>query len=539
MFRCLVLAALAASSALAQFSVRPSLDSSRYVLTDAHDREVLFRGVNLCLTQYRPAGDDRPISPELYEDGKCPANADLYLQPPICEVDASLPPFERSTAPNSGNDLAQIREAGFDMVRLAISWSFLEPEPGNISDEYLRRIEQVITWGAAHNISFIIDFHQDFYAFSLNPGSIGGYSDGAPAWAVLNETIDAYPEYKKKLLDAVHFDWRTVAAFETFYDPSTGLQEHYIKAFAATVSRFNSNPAVVGFEIMNEPPPSKLRVVDFSVRELYPFYKRTIQAVTGVRDDLPDCPMTSPIGTDCAYPDLGIHTTKVMFFEPMAIRNQLDVSLQLSKPFTEYTNIVYTPHTYTHSFTIDQAVVGGYEQSLSTAWYEATKMRAPVLVTEFGGPTSSMDRLSNITQQQDEHLTGSTFWVWKEKGGGWSMWVGSEGEDDMHMQEDRRRLLARAKPRRIAGQLMELDYDPDAQVMYMVATTEGMDDRGEGDAMITLVYMPVDVKTDLIEIDGAASLDGVEVSPDGSRIVRVKVKGGAGQYRVAIGRTLD
>jgi hypothetical protein len=76
----------------------------------------------------------------------------------------------------------------------------------------------------------------------------------------------------------------------------------------------------------------------------------------------------------------------------------------LSSPvfsFTEYSNIVYAPHTYTKSFTIFDPI-GGYAQSLNTAWREATKMRAGVLVTEFGGPTSDdgFDRLGNITQQQ-------------------------------------------------------------------------------------------------------------------------------------------
>ena len=37
----------------------------------------------------------------------------------------------------------------------------------------------------------------------------------------------------------------------------------------------------------------------------------------------------SPVSRECAYPDLGLHTTKLMVCEPMAVRNQLDVSLQV------------------------------------------------------------------------------------------------------------------------------------------------------------------------------------------------------------------
>ena len=61
----------------------------RYVLVDEAGREVLLRGVNLCLQQWRPAGDDRPIDPARYADGACPPNnKTTYMNPPICGVDA-------------------------------------------------------------------------------------------------------------------------------------------------------------------------------------------------------------------------------------------------------------------------------------------------------------------------------------------------------------------------------------------------------------------------------------------------------------------
>jgi len=90
------------------------------------------------------------------------------------------------------------------------------------------------------------------------------------------------------------------------------------RMFAATVDYFNDTPNVVGFEIMNEPAPSELRLLDFSTNKLYPFYKRAVQAVTGVRDGLPTCKdegVNSLIDSACAFPDLGINTDKIMFFE--------------------------------------------------------------------------------------------------------------------------------------------------------------------------------------------------------------------------------
>ena len=67
----------------------------------------------------------------------------MYMNPPLCSRDYGKDPYAQSIEPNSGNDFAQIRELGFDLIRLGISWSALEPTPGAIQTEYLERIAQV------------------------------------------------------------------------------------------------------------------------------------------------------------------------------------------------------------------------------------------------------------------------------------------------------------------------------------------------------------------------------------------------------------
>lgn len=106
---------------------------------------------------------------------------------------------------------------------------------------------------------------------------------------------------------------------------------------------------------MNEPQPgTHTDQVSFSSEYLYPLYSRVIQAITGVRDGLPDCPKSNPFGKDCAYPNLGINDQRhSFFFEPTSVRNLVDYSPQNSTSFTTYKNIVYAPHVYTHVFTID------------------------------------------------------------------------------------------------------------------------------------------------------------------------------------------
>ena len=78
-----------------------------------------------------------------------------------------------------------------------------------------------------------------------------------------------------------------------------------------------------------------------SSQDLYPFYTRAIEALTGVRDGLPTCPATAPTSLTgaCAYPQLASVHRQQIFFEPLAYRNLVDFSaagvsalLDLSQP---------------------------------------------------------------------------------------------------------------------------------------------------------------------------------------------------------------
>jgi endoglycosylceramidase len=269
-----------------QLATRAKSHSGRRAIVDAMGREYVLRGVNIGLEWWGDAG--RPFDPQLYAEGRCPANLEVpsprrwqWKQPPVCGVDAGKGKWAADDSDLGQNDLAQIRAAGFNVVRLAVSWSLIEPEPGEYSQAYLERIEQVVRWAREQDVWVIIDFHQDSYSYftSDDNNEQGANLDGAPAWAC--PVASAYSD------DSIisQFD-RTVAAkalgrpiprgwvaFEWFWQnqipqraPGTpvslpsgastarvaGLQEHYIKAMAAVVKRFRSDSTVLGYEIMNE-----------------------------------------------------------------------------------------------------------------------------------------------------------------------------------------------------------------------------------------------------------------------------------------------
>ncbi len=421
-----------------------------------------------------------PIDPAAY-DGRCPANDSRAPDPPLCEVQAATSPARQSTAPGSQDDFAQMRAAGFDLVRLTINWSELEPTAGTYSTTFLDRIAQVVGWARQQGIRVILDMHQDGYSrFLTSPADASvpqqapppgctpaDGQDGAPAWAVFTDgkpSCGADGQSQLNLAGAEAFlnfwDNRTVPGPQG-EAPGTGLQDHYIGALEALARRFAGNPAVLGYEVMNEPLPGSsaplplANLYDFSDQQLLPFTERAIEALTGVRDGKPTCPADDPSGTaaeaalhrtvvpqvpaevdPCAYPPgpVLVHSQMILF-EPTGYRNQADFSPQLSTgaalaahPFSQYPDLVFAPHIYTHVFTLDTLLGGvaasgpqyppSYTFGYATAEAEAASLGAALLVTEFGDPPSSDSTiLAGMVAAQRQARVGTVFWTWKENCG--------------------------------------------------------------------------------------------------------------------------
>ena len=102
-------------------------------LVDGAGRRVLMHGVAVVgledVAYPGAAGGPAlfPVNPAAY-DGRCPAASARIPQPPLCEVQAAKPAYDQSTAAGSGDDLAEMRALGFDMVRLVLNWSQIEPD---------------------------------------------------------------------------------------------------------------------------------------------------------------------------------------------------------------------------------------------------------------------------------------------------------------------------------------------------------------------------------------------------------------------------
>ncbi len=160
-----------------------------------------------------------------------------------------------------------IAAAGFNSVRLAVSWANLEPAPptadgsGGLihqwNQPYLAGLDEIVSELAQRHLAVILDMHQEKWSPAVKsptlPGAMRCEGAGMPVWL--------YPTTVEGNLGAnvlqCEFYQRTAAP---------GLPETPQDGFAAAWSflagRYAGNPAVVGADILNEPAPHNTCTVE-------------------------------------------------------------------------------------------------------------------------------------------------------------------------------------------------------------------------------------------------------------------------------------
>ena len=237
---------------------------------DEHARYALFRGVNFGSRSKLPPY--LPIAPLETTD-----ISQLDLKKEIESVKSEL-------------DL--LKNLGFNIVRLLISWKAIEPRPNPNPEEllpegrqYLSYMKEIIDELYARNIYVFLDFHQD-----IANEAYGG--DGFPDWALAIDNEHerpkaAHPDKKWQIKYVINKSLKQT--FKSFWkNDLTNLEEglanfpvrkHLDKTIGQTVKFFKSmnnglgHPAVLGVEPFNEPHPSTLPKKDFEAKFLMDFYR--------------------------------------------------------------------------------------------------------------------------------------------------------------------------------------------------------------------------------------------------------------------------
>ncbi|MGD8607978.1 MAG: cellulase family glycosylhydrolase [Myxococcales bacterium] len=345
---------------------------------------------------------------------------------------------------------------GFNVVRYLIFWDAVEPSPDQYDTDYFDKTEERLDWFAANGVHVILDMHQDVYAQRF-------CCDGAPEWAIED---DGLPFEQAPVWSLNYFAPAVMAAFDNFFDYEGDypyLQDHFAGAWTAVVERFKDHPAVLGYDILNEPSPgsaytaSDIRntppdgaAAEFDRTMFTDFYVRMIEAIRAVDPD------------------------GWIFYEPRVAapaNGQPSFIELLDDPREGEPRLVYAPHLYSIQFEFNEeytpetdVVLENWEANRTL---ETQAQKAPLLLGEWGfDPTWPGADLfmQELLDMADRMMLNWTYWSYDP--GGWGIW--ERNDDGEVVERDNANAIIRPYPQRVAGIPRSFGYDPDTRVFELV-----------------------------------------------------------------------
>jgi len=306
----------------------------------------------------------------------------------------------------------QMADEGFNVVRLLVSWSKLQPERGKIDQEYVDEIRAAVRGAAAQGVYTVIDMHQDAWGpYVATPDSVtcpagkepsNGW-DGAPEWATpaagVNSCRGAGGEAKPGS-DLV------VEAWNRFYDDTDGIQTELVSSWRQLVEALGDEPSIAGYDILNEPgygsgANGATGLID-PMPALGDFYA---EAIAGIRK-----------GEDAA----GVEARPI-FFEHAVGGNPPPPD------FSDDPGLVFAPHLYGGSIagfiTVDQ----GWDVMLSLADGFDTSIWAG----EYGwwdDPAADPETLARVRRFAEREDGGGDDVPWVPVGSAWWQWNNGCGD---------------------------------------------------------------------------------------------------------------
>lgn len=374
-----------------------------------------------------------------------------------------------ATLPLTEDDFAAMAALGFDVVRLLVTWSSLEPSPGTIDTAYLDRIEEVVGWARAHDLYVLLDMHQD--AWGTHVGTPDGITcppsllpaigwDGAPEWAtaLVGTVATCRLELGREFSVAVQ------TSFERFYLDLDGVQSHLVEVWGALAGRFAADPAVAGYDLLNEPNPGLTVGVDDYVL-LGAFYDRALDRIRAAEAVAPG-----------GFGHIG-------FFEPAVLTGPLAVPGPLPG-FTTDANLVYAPHLYNESISPLPGI--SIEQGFDNAATAAAAYGTTFFSGEwgwFGDHDADQPFLERYAAAEDAHLVGGTWWQWEQacgdphavgvRGNRPSCAGVTELSDGLVTRSPENvAVLSRAYPRAVPGVLTSIDADVATGTLVITGTAD-------------------------------------------------------------------
>jgi endoglycosylceramidase len=325
-----------------------------------------------------------------------------------------------ASPPFTAADAALMEAEGFDVVRLPISWSLLEPKPGQFSHAYLERISEAVSLCAQHHLYVVLDMHTEDFG-------VGFGGSGAPSWLA----VPGVPDLKLPFLSAAwqrHVSPAVNSALAYFW-LYPNWQNLYWQAWAKVASRFRGDSAVAGYDLYNEPHPFPIPPAIFETHILWPFY------ATGIKDLARVDPNHLFIVEGDLFGDL-----------PTAIR-----------PLAAH-DLVYSTHLYSGSILPPtfQGNSAPLQAELEQGLSEAKQLPAAYWAGELGIDHDRSDAIGWARAEialSNKFQTGWAWWEWNDPDD-WGVEKGTGPPDQSWLD-----VLAQPFVRAAPGTLSDLRYD--------------------------------------------------------------------------------
>lgn len=335
-------------------------------------------------------------------------------------------------------DFATLESWGVNTVRFLILWAGIEPQEGVYNDAYLDSVEPFLDMAARHHVQVILDMHQDVYGEMF-------WQDGSAKWACPEELTKGKHPYRQWWL--AYASPQVNNCFSWFWH-NAGIQAHWIEAWRRAAERLGNHPAVIGFDLFNEPWPGYDLNPSFEPELLQALYEKVIPVL------------------QAEAPEAWV------FFEPWVLRDYFVPSFLTPMPFER---IAYIPHFYSLQMELTGAYSGTGADVVNWVSHiqgEAADWNVPFIVGEYGGDSNGEgigDLINYFNNAMDAANTGGMLWFFGKNDGGYSVLM-SDGSEKSWMIEP----LVRPYPRAVAGSLSSYEWAPDTRRFELYYTHDAL-----------------------------------------------------------------
>ena len=386
----------------------------------------------------------------LHRDGAFMVDADnrVVLLHGVNAVWKLTPYYPPDTAAGfTAADAAFLAANGFNVVRLGVLFAGVMPQRGVIDPGYLNQIDRTVQLLAAQHIWVLLDFHQDQYNEKFQ-------GEGFPDWAVPSQILPNDAHYGFPLDEFLSLALNGV--YDQLWTNSNGIWAQYQAAWAAAAARWQNQPFLLGYDLVNEPWPGTLWATCFEID--CPVFDAILQkfqqqALAGVRS---------------------ADTTHFAFFEPQQL---FDFGAPSRFGKIDDAAVGLSWHSYCSAELLASTGLPDLPdcpilepRTADNAATQIAAMGATSLLTEFGASDDLSD-IGRVTQLADQHLVGWTYWAYKTfndpTGGGQAESLFSNDADLTTLKAPKADLLIRPYAQAIAGTPQAMSFDTTSKVFAL------------------------------------------------------------------------